>query len=862
MAFKKSQPPAIAPDSPEKVLLDLPRRTIPGVLLHQGEVMREYATRAVGAPDVALQLPTGSGKTLVGLMIAEWRRRKFRERVVYLCPTKQLVNQVVEQATDQYGLALNGFTGSASGYAPAAKAEYQNAERIAVTTYSSLFNVNPFFESPELIIVDDAHAAENYIASMWALRIERQNAEHKALHTAITGLLKPLLDVTALSRITGKWQGAELWVDKVASPAFAEVRDELIEIIDEHAPGTDLRFSWKMIRDHLHACHLYLSADEILIRPLIPPTWEHAPYANAKHRIFMSATLGAGGDLERLTGRKKILRLSVPQGWDRKGIGRRYFVFPEMSLEDKDCTVLRREIMRLGGRSLVLVPNDHSRQKIAQDVAANLGFPTLDADAIEASKKAFTSKPQAVAVVANRYDGIDFPGDDCRLLFIEGLPKATNLQERFLMSRMGAAVLFNERIQTRVLQAIGRCTRSLQDYSAVIVSGAELPDYLSDRRRLAFLHPEVQAEVDFGIEQSRKTTSADLLENVRILLAHAHEWEEADQQIVAKRQAATQNPFPAMEELASIVRYEIDYQEQMWQGDFEAALASAESVLGGLTAPELRGYRALWHYLAGSAAWLASNSKIPHLTAKARAHFTEAKNAARGIPWLVALSRFQPDEQLDEADDSPLFRQLERVEDVLVSLGTVHDRAFARREKEILKGLDSSEDFERAHLLLGQLIGFEAGKVESNGSPDPWWLADQVCFVFEDHAGAKGASVLDVTKARQAASHPKWVRANVPTAKDAEILPVLVTPVIEAADSVLPHLSDVLLWSLTEFREWATDAVATIRELRRTFSEPGNLFWRAEAAEVFKVRGLDFRMIAAMLKKRPAGIALKRKPAK
>ncbi len=25
-------------------------------------------------------------------------------------------------------------------------------------------------------------------------------------------------------------------------------------------------------------------------------------------------------------------------------------------------------------------------------------------------------------------DGIDFPGDDCRLLFIEGLPKATNIQ--------------------------------------------------------------------------------------------------------------------------------------------------------------------------------------------------------------------------------------------------------------------------------------------------------------------------------------------------------------------------------------------------------------------------------------------------
>jgi replicative superfamily II helicase len=121
MAFKKAPPPSVVPDSPEQILLGLPRRKIPGVLLHQGEMMRAYAAQAVKASDVALQLPTGSGKTLVGLMIGEWRRRKFRERVVYLCPNRQLVNQVVEQADEQYGLTVNGFTGSKSNYDPTAK---------------------------------------------------------------------------------------------------------------------------------------------------------------------------------------------------------------------------------------------------------------------------------------------------------------------------------------------------------------------------------------------------------------------------------------------------------------------------------------------------------------------------------------------------------------------------------------------------------------------------------------------------------------------------------------------------------------------------------------------------------------------
>ena len=64
-------------------------------------------------------------------------------------------------------------------------------------------------------------------------------------------------------------------------------------------------------------------------------------------------------------------------------------------------------------------------------------------DDLEQTKAKFVAEPKAVAVIANRYDGIDFPGDDCRLLFVEGLPKATNLQERFLMTRMGANLLFN-----------------------------------------------------------------------------------------------------------------------------------------------------------------------------------------------------------------------------------------------------------------------------------------------------------------------------------------------------------------------------------------------------------------------------------
>ncbi|WP_369679951.1 DEAD/DEAH box helicase family protein [Lentzea flaviverrucosa] len=43
--------------------------------------------------DGAIELPTGAGKTLVGGLIGDFRRRVTGERVAYLCPTKQLARQ-------------------------------------------------------------------------------------------------------------------------------------------------------------------------------------------------------------------------------------------------------------------------------------------------------------------------------------------------------------------------------------------------------------------------------------------------------------------------------------------------------------------------------------------------------------------------------------------------------------------------------------------------------------------------------------------------------------------------------------------------------------------------------------------------
>jgi replicative superfamily II helicase len=91
---------------------------------------------------VAIELPTGAGKTLVGLLIAEFRRQTFNERVAYLCPTRQLARQVHAQAL-KYGIRTHVFVGKQRDYPPLEFGEFQTSQAIGITTYSGIFNSNP-----------------------------------------------------------------------------------------------------------------------------------------------------------------------------------------------------------------------------------------------------------------------------------------------------------------------------------------------------------------------------------------------------------------------------------------------------------------------------------------------------------------------------------------------------------------------------------------------------------------------------------------------------------------------------------------------------------------------------------------------
>ena len=848
MAFKKTPSVLSVPESPADLFRTLTRRMFPDLMPHQRDILRDYENSMVGESDIAIQLPTGSGKTLVGLLIAEWRRRKFNERVIYLCPTKQLVNQTVEQAQEKYGIHVNSFIGSKHNYLPSDKADYTTGMKIAVTTYSSLFNVSPFFQNPDVVIIDDVHASQNYISKMWSLKIPSDDPNFIQLYNTIITFLRPYFSDQSYAILTNNntTHNDVNWVDKLPSMYLKKIAPQLISIIDTHlATSTDLHFSWKPLRNHLEACHVYVSPQEILIRPLIPPTWTHQPFSNAKQRLYMSATLGAGGDLERLTGITSIIRLPAPEGFRSTIVGRRFFIFPDLSLEPEDCKNLRLRMQEIAGRSIVLTTNHATAKKITEQVKRLDNFTTYDARDIETIKTNFIENKKAAVIMAARFDGIDFPDDECRLLCLDGLPKVTNAQERFLMTKMGIMILFNERLQTRVLQAIGRCTRGLQDRSAVFVTGDGLCQFLADDRNWKHFHPELQAEFAFGVEQSKQVEIHDFIDNFRIFLNNDSEWDQVNDQIFESIKNYIQEPYPSLDNLNEVVKHEVRYQKALWQGNKEEAYQEARRIISKLTDEKLRGYRALWHYLACAAAWSISTHENDSYRSIFRRHLNEVNRAATHLGWLTKIIE---DEGIEvnvgiEISDQDVNSQIVNLETELLKMGITSDQKFEQKTQRILEDLKNVTKFEEAQRELGQILGFEVGKVETDASPDPWWLGETKGIVFEDHVAANQETKINATKARQAASHVDWMKENVLPAHSLDIHVILVTPCTEGHEGAKPSLNNVLYWSLTDFHKWAQNAIDTIRELKGTLHSEGDMFWRQRTAKRLTEKQLTLNAI-------------------
>jgi len=831
-------------ESPEALFRDRRNRKVQGLLSHQSDILRRYQEEAFNTPDVAIELPTGSGKTLVGLLIAEFRRITKGERVLYLCPTKQLVQQVCRQSILKYGISATAFVGKAKDYDPTAKGGFLNADTIAVAPYSALFNANPFFSSPQLIILDDAHAAENYIASNWSVEITRTS--DKYIYSQLLSIIIREMSVFEMKRFEAPYEDKLKWVEMLPGHVQERIIDEIQSFLNENiSQDSRLIYPWRQIRAHLHACQIYVSYTSILLRPLIPPALSHSPFANASQRIYMSATLGLAGDLERITGVQSFCRLPIPQGWDKQGIGRRFFLLPELNLEASQIDLVVTLLAGQAGRALILTPDNARVEKWNSVFKESIIFTASD---LEETLDPFIANPNAIAIFANRYDGLDFLDDACRLLILDGLPQAANLQEIFQTTRMMAANLFKDRIRTRIVQAIGRCTRSATDYAAVVVLGDEFFDWLVVNDKQTLFHPELQGELKFGIQQKDVVKNiGDYLENLTVFLEHSDAWNGVDDCILQMRDRAIQAPIPGQEKLLKSAQIEVRFMYSLWDKDYRRALALAEAVAECLSGNDLKGMRGQWFYQAAiNADKLAVNHGAGEYLTKAIDLYGRALACLPALSWLrlrIHDLSSQTANDLRNYDSCPyLEANIERMENVFQSRGYTSVNRFDKDARKISEGLESedSEIFEEAHRLLGELLGFRSENSSGHATPDPWWIStDELCIVFEDKSDSNPANAISVNHTRQAVSHPKWIRDNISLSQTARIYSSLISTQAKIHRDVPTYAEDIGYWHIDAFRAFATKAISVLRSCRSSFAGVGDAEWRDAARSNLKTNKLD-----------------------
>ncbi len=820
--------------SPQEMYQDNKLKKIMGPLDYQSAMLDSYMDK-IEQSNIAVELPTGSGKTLVGLLAGEYRRRKNGDKVVYLCPTNQLVNQVVEQAKTKFGLNAIAFCGKQKDYLPKDKSDFNLAEAIGVTTYSSFFAMNSFFSSVEMVIMDDVHSSEDYILSNWTVQFDKSNKIFKKL----ANFLNPYIGEIDFNNLVLEECSPDLasWSDLVPMPAILDKINMFSEIVKEGIEeGTSNYYAFSRISENLQDCNVFLSNGNITIRPLIAPTMLHDSFANAKQRFLMSATLGQNGELERITGIKNIYRLPIVNNWDKKGLGRKFFLFPDLAFDADKHSEVVVHLQKECKKSVCIVPDLVTVNKVKSFFEQNISATKVyTIENIEKSKNELQSEKESAVILANRFDGIDFADDESRLLILYNFPKMTNIQEKFMIYRMGAYKLFSERIKTRIIQAVGRCSRNPSDFSVVCVLGESIYNDFTKKEKVKMFPPELRAEIDFGIDNSREYQNIDqMIEQVRDFLLRNEVWQGAENYIVKTRNSYLNERDLSEEEINKQMSKsslkELNFQYSIWKKDYKAAYGYANEIVETLTHESLKGYRCYWCYMAGSVAYYLYKDGQSEYKQKSIQLFSEAKYANISIKWLANLSNRLFSLEKETSEDDLFYDCIERIENVLNKFSVIGKlNAKIDEIKGCLKS--TGVTFERGQQMLGEMLGYISKNPEKDqGCPDPYWIINEnLVIVSEDKIyGEKGeVKEIPIKDISESLRHPTWIKEKEKKlAKNVEIINIFITNSEKLDKDAKIYVKDIYYVNRDKFVEWADKVLKVIKKAWMSFTDSGDIKWR------------------------------------
>ncbi|GLP76397.1 hypothetical protein TUM20983_35070 [Mycobacterium antarcticum] len=411
-----------APIEPRELFASLPNKAEGYGYVRdvQGQVLSAWHERRAQR-DLIIKVNTGAGKTIDGLIILQSYLNEGLGPALYVAPNKYLVSQVIEEA-QRIGLAIVEDPDST---------KYRLGQAICVVNAWKLFNGRSVFrqrptKTPApigVVVIDDAHAALSTARDCLSINILYEDPAFKPLLAEFRDDLEAyspneLLDVTEQS------PGALLRVPFWAWRSHLEGARKILHSAQSKAKESqEIYWSWPAVKDVLEYCRAVFTGRQVTITPLCSPVGHIANFDSASRRIYLTATLADDSVLVTDFGADADSVATPITPKTAGDIGERMILAPmelnpRLSVDD-----VRASIAALADDRNVVVIAPSER-------IAKLWLPHTDennivyADAVADTVEKLRSGIVGLVVLVNKYDGIDLPGNACRVLVIDGLPEA------------------------------------------------------------------------------------------------------------------------------------------------------------------------------------------------------------------------------------------------------------------------------------------------------------------------------------------------------------------------------------------------------------------------------------------------------
>lgn len=495
----------------------------------QRDILEKWHNDFRDKKDTIVKLPTGKGKTLIGLLMLQSYLHEKKNPVVYICPNNYLANQTVKQAKS-FGIKVE--LDNTSNF----PSSFVNSEVILVTTCKRIFNGksrfgvkgNGDYRRIGAIVVDDAHKCLEIIREQFSIQINRYYFDNtvkkdNSIYKELFNIFEPSLSKQRKGTCLDIRDGNDCYLS-VPFWVWQDNEKKVLEILTRHREDSDVLFKWDLIKDNLDKCICIFSGNKCEISPRISPTDLIPSFENADRRIFMSATLNEDAFLVKDLGIDYKSVLNPLTDEISNSYGERLIIVPTLVNTRLSRDDLIKWICNFTEKSgdfgvVSIVPSKYRAisWKQSDSILAQSKYLHEKIEEMKGNIKRGESKN--VLVLLNEYDGIDLPDNTCRILILDSLPGYHSLIDDYIQSIRPNSKVIKRLMAQRIEQGMGRAIRSNSDWCAVIIIGTNITDFIAEKSKRKYLSEEAQLQIELAEYLAKQIISEGVqIKNIEELL--------------------------------------------------------------------------------------------------------------------------------------------------------------------------------------------------------------------------------------------------------------------------------------------------------------------------------------------------------